>query len=62
LPHVYEPQAGLFAALGFAGRGIAMGTALGRALARGVHGETVKNIGFPVTSTRLPLGLSSLSR
>jgi glycine/D-amino acid oxidase-like deaminating enzyme len=42
LPHLYEPQAGLFAALGFAGRGIAMGTALGRALARRVQGETVK--------------------
>jgi len=62
LPHLYEPQAGLFAALGFAGRGIAMGTALGRALARRVQGETVKNIGFPVTSARLPLGLSSIGR
>ena len=62
LPHLYEPQAGLFAALGFAGRGIAMGTALGRALARRVRGETVKNIGFPVTSARLPLGLSSIGR
>jgi glycine/D-amino acid oxidase-like deaminating enzyme len=62
LPHLYEPQPGLFAALGFAGRGIAMGTALGRALARRVRGETVQNIGFPVTSARLPLGLSSLGR
>jgi glycine/D-amino acid oxidase-like deaminating enzyme len=62
LPHLYEPQAGLFAALGFAGRGIAMGTALGWALARRVRGETVKNIGFPVTSTRLPFGLSSIGR
>ena len=61
LPHLYEPQAGLFAALGFAGRGIAMGTALGRAVARRVRGEAVKNIGFPVTSARLPLGLSSIT-
>jgi hypothetical protein len=37
-----------------------MGTALRRALARRVHGEAVKNIGFPVTSARLPLGLSSI--
>ena len=62
LPHLYEPQAGLFAALGFAGRGIAMGTALGRALAGRVRGETAKNVGFPVTSARLPLGLSSIGR
>jgi hypothetical protein len=39
-----------------------MGTALGRALARRVRGETVNNIGFPVTSARLPLGLSSIGR
>ena len=62
LPHLYEPQAGLFAALGFAGRGIAMGTALGRALARRVRGEAAESIGFPVTSARLPLGLSSVIR
>jgi glycine/D-amino acid oxidase-like deaminating enzyme len=62
LPHLYEPQAGLFAALGFAGRGIAMGTALGRALARRVRGEAARKIGFPVTSARLPLGLSSIGR
>jgi glycine/D-amino acid oxidase-like deaminating enzyme len=62
LPHLSEPQTSLFAALGFAGRGIAMGTALGRALARRVRGETVKNVGFPVTSARLPLGLSSIIR
>jgi glycine/D-amino acid oxidase-like deaminating enzyme len=62
LPHLYEPQAGLFAALGFAGRGIAMGTALGRALAQRARGESVKSIGFPVTSAHLPLGLSAIGR
>jgi glycine/D-amino acid oxidase-like deaminating enzyme len=59
LPHLYEPEAGLFAALGFAGRGIAMGTLLGRVLARRVQGEPPRNIGFPITPTQLPLGLSA---
>jgi hypothetical protein len=33
-----------------------MGTALGRARARRVRGETLNNVGFPVTTARLPLG------
>jgi len=60
LPHLYEPRPGLFAALGFAGRGIAMGTMLGRALADQAQGKTPQEIDFPLTPASLPLGLSAL--
>jgi glycine/D-amino acid oxidase-like deaminating enzyme len=60
LPHLYEPAPGLFAALGFAGRGIAMGTALGFLLARRASGESATSIGFPVTPALLPMGLGAL--
>ena len=62
LPHLYEPEPGLFAALGFAGRGIAMGTMLGRALAGQVQGKTPQEIDFPLTPASLPFGLSALAR
>ena len=39
VPHLYEPSPGLFAALGYNGRGLAIGTALGNVLARRVLGE-----------------------
>ncbi len=62
LPHLYEPEPGLFAALGFAGRGIAMGTMLGQALAGQVQGKTPQEIDFPLTPASLPFGLSALAR
>jgi glycine/D-amino acid oxidase-like deaminating enzyme len=60
LPHAYEPAPGLLTALGFAGRGIAMGTALGRVLAQRVQGEGGQRLAFPMTPGRLPLGLGGL--
>jgi glycine/D-amino acid oxidase-like deaminating enzyme len=62
LPHLYEPAPGLFAALGFAGRGIAMGTALGFLLARRAKGETTVSIGFPETRAHWPMGIGALLR
>ena len=40
-PHLHEPAQGLLAALGYNGRGVAMGTAMGRQLARRIMGEGV---------------------
>jgi glycine/D-amino acid oxidase-like deaminating enzyme len=61
LPHLYEPAPGLFAALGFAGRGIAMGTALGSLLARRVQGEPAERLPFPTTTSRWPFGLGAVT-
>ncbi len=56
-PHLYEPAPGLLAALGYNGRGIAMGTALGALLARRLHGEPPASLPFPVSRlSALPLG------
>jgi len=60
LPHLYEPQPGLFAALGFAGRGLAMGTMLGRVLAQRAQGKSAGKADFPVTSGPWPLGLGAI--
>lgn len=45
-PHLHEPAPGLLAGLGYNGRGVAMGTAMGRQLARRIAGERVD---LPVT-------------
>jgi glycine/D-amino acid oxidase-like deaminating enzyme len=58
LPHLYEPAPRLLAAIGFAGRGIAIGTALGRAMAERIGGGGV--ITFPIASNALPWGLAGL--
>jgi glycine/D-amino acid oxidase-like deaminating enzyme len=58
LPHLYEPRAGLFAALGYNGRGLAIGTALGSVLARRVLGEPAAALPFPTTTaSAVPLNL-----
>jgi glycine/D-amino acid oxidase-like deaminating enzyme len=44
MPHVHEPEPGITMALGFNGRGIAMGTAMGRHLA---HRLTSSDAAFP---------------
>jgi glycine/D-amino acid oxidase-like deaminating enzyme len=49
LPHLYEPQPGLFSALGFNGRGLAIGTALGSVLADRVGGAPADAQPFPMT-------------
>ena len=63
LPHLYEPCAGLFAALGYNGRGLAIGTALGSVLARRVLGEAPEALPFPTTSaSSTPLNLPAAAR
>ena len=49
VPHLYEPQPGLFCAVGFNGRGLAIGTALGSVLARRILGEAPEQLPFPTT-------------
>ncbi len=45
-PHLHEPAAGLLVGLGYNGRGVPMGTAMGRQIARRILGERVD---MPVT-------------
>jgi glycine/D-amino acid oxidase-like deaminating enzyme len=47
LPHLYEPAPGMTVVLGYAGRGLAMGTALGTLLARRALGEPLDALPFP---------------
>jgi glycine/D-amino acid oxidase-like deaminating enzyme len=47
LPHLHEPTPGLIAALGYAGRGLAMATALGALVARRALGEPIEALPFP---------------
>ena len=49
IPHLYEPAPGLFCALGFNGRGLAIGTALGSVLARRILGEAAEALPYPTT-------------
>ena len=48
-PHLYEPEPGLFSALGFNGRGLAIGTSLGMVLAGRASGESAESQPFPTT-------------
>lgn len=48
-PHMHEPAKGVLAGLGFSGRGIAMTSVMGRALARKVLGASNSDMPFPVT-------------
>lgn len=49
LPHLHEIEEGLFAGLGFNGRGVGMGTAMGTVLARLAAGDPAEEMPFPVT-------------
>ncbi len=49
LPHVHTLAPGVFAGLGFNGRGVALATRLGKALADLTEGRDSEEIGFPVT-------------
>lgn len=63
LPHLYEPAPGLFSALGFNGRGLAIGTALGSVLARRVLGEPSASLPYPTTpASSLPLNLPAAAK
>jgi len=48
-PHLHEPAPGLVAALGYNGRGVAMGTAMGGQVARHLLGQEVD---MPITSIK----------
>lgn len=60
LPHLHELAPGLFAGLGYNGRGVAMATVMGRLLARRALGVSVGELGFPVSPV-LPMPLHALS-
>lgn len=63
LPHLYEPAPGIFSALGYNGRGLAIGTALGSVLSRRVLGADPASLPFPITNaTRAPLNLPASAR
>lgn len=51
VPHIHEPEPGLTVALGYNGRGIAMATSMGRALAEHCCGQA-GSLPFPVTGIR----------
>ena len=56
LPRLHQLADGVWTAYGYCGRGVAMGTALGRVLAQAVRGCDVAQLEFPVTPvSRLPL-------
>lgn len=56
LPRLHRLADGVWTAYGYCGRGVAMGTALGRVLAQAVRGHDVAQLDFPVTPiARLPL-------
>ena len=63
LPHLYEPAPGLFSALGFNGRGLAIATAIGTVLARRVLGEPAEALPYPTTpASSTPLNLPDAAR
>ncbi|MDH5858113.1 NAD(P)/FAD-dependent oxidoreductase [Lampropedia aestuarii] len=54
LPHLHELADGLWTAYGYCGRGVALGTAMGRVLSQALRGLPVQD--FPVTPVRrIPL-------
>lgn len=53
LPHLHELAPGLFAGLGYNGRGVAMATTMGRILAQRTLGASAAEAGFPETSPRV---------
>jgi sarcosine oxidase len=56
LPHLHELADGLWTAYGYCGRGVGMGTVLGRVLSEAVRGMPAAALDYPVTPvTRLPL-------
>jgi hypothetical protein len=65
-PHIHEPAAGVLACLGFNGRGVAMGTAMGAQLARRIL-TPAADFDMPITNMKTiglhilwPLGVRSV--
>jgi glycine/D-amino acid oxidase-like deaminating enzyme len=56
LPHLHEPRPGVLVGLGYNGRGVAMGTVMGKLLADRALGASPAELGWPVTPiTPIPL-------
>ncbi|WP_421991337.1 NAD(P)/FAD-dependent oxidoreductase [Roseococcus sp.] len=51
-PHLHEPAPGLLAGLGYNGRGVAMGTAMGRQIALRLQGRPAAELDMPVLPIR----------
>jgi glycine/D-amino acid oxidase-like deaminating enzyme len=49
LPHFHNPAEGLFACLGYNGRGVSLSTSLGPSLAELLQGAAVEDFPLPVT-------------
>ncbi|WP_313620304.1 FAD-binding oxidoreductase [Achromobacter sp.] len=49
LPHVHRLASGIWTAYGYCGRGVAMGTALGRVLTDAIRGVPADKLDYPVT-------------
>jgi glycine/D-amino acid oxidase-like deaminating enzyme len=60
LPHLHELGDGVYAGLGYNGRGVAMATVMGRLLAQRVLGTAAAELDFPVTPLR-PIALHAFS-
>ena len=55
-PHVHQPQKGLYACVGYNGRGVAFSTVMGAELAKLALGKRAEDIHLPVTAIKpLPL-------
>jgi glycine/D-amino acid oxidase-like deaminating enzyme len=52
LPHLHEPAPGLLVGFGYNGRGVAMGTIMGRVLAERALGKDPADLPFPITPVR----------
>jgi len=63
LPHLCEPCPRLFSSLGYNGRGLAIGTALGAELARRVLGAPADALSYPMTAASpLPFNLAAATK
>ena len=57
LPHLHALAPGVFAGLGYSGRGNALATMMGRELARGAMGTPVEELLFPASVPSAPHGI-----
>ncbi len=60
-PHIHIPQPGIVTALGYIGRGVALATATGRALAQYLAGAHADDLPYPVTPIK-PIPFHQLKR
>jgi glycine/D-amino acid oxidase-like deaminating enzyme len=49
LPHIHEPEDGVLICLGYNGRGVAMASAMGAALARRLRGDETSPFPMPIS-------------